>query len=56
MVVRMPDRKSGGRDCTRLSAIDDDTCKVLAAVFREQEDRIGYFQLVEPLIRRYGRP
>ena len=39
-----------------LAAIDDATGKVLAAVFREQEDRVGYFQLVEQLVRRYGRP
>lgn len=39
-----------------LAAIDDATGKVLAAVFREQEDRIGYFQLVEQLVRRSGRP
>ena len=36
--------------------MDDATGKVVAAVFREQEDRIGYFQLVEQLVRRYGRP
>jgi transposase len=39
-----------------LAAIDDATSKVLAAVFREQEDRVGYFQLVEQLVARYGRP
>lgn len=39
-----------------LAAIDDATGKVLAAVFREQADRVGYFQLVEQLVRRYGRP
>jgi transposase len=39
-----------------LAAIDDATGKVLAAVFREQEDRVGYFQLVQQLITRYGRP
>src|ERR1700680_1025399 len=39
-----------------LAAIDDATGKVLAAVFREQEDRVGYFQLVEQLVTRYGRP
>lgn len=39
-----------------LAAIDDATGKVLAAVFREQEDRIGYFHLVEQLVRGYGRP
>lgn len=39
-----------------LAAIDDATGKVLAAVFREQEDRIGYFQLVEQILTGYGRP
>jgi transposase len=39
-----------------LAASDDATGKVLAAVFREQEDRVGYFQLVQQLIKRYGRP
>lgn len=39
-----------------LAAIDDATGKVLAAVFREQEDRVGYFQLVRQVLRRYGRP
>lgn len=39
-----------------LAAIDDATGKVLAALFREQEDRVGYFQLVEQLVTRYGRP
>jgi transposase len=38
-----------------LAAIDDATGKVLAGVFREQEDRVGYFQLVQQLITRYGR-
>jgi transposase len=38
-----------------LAAIDDATGKVLAAVFREQEDRIGYFQLVQQVLTRYGR-
>jgi hypothetical protein len=39
-----------------LAAIDDATGKLLAAVFREQEDRVGYFQLVEQLVTHYGRP
>jgi len=39
-----------------VAAIDDATGKVLAALFREQEDRVGYFQLVEQLVTRYGRP
>jgi len=38
-----------------LAAIDDATGKVLAGGFREQEDRVGYFQLVQQLITRYGR-
>jgi hypothetical protein len=39
-----------------LAAIDDATSKLLAAVFREQEDAVGYFQLVEQLAQCYGRP
>jgi transposase len=39
-----------------LAAIDDATGKVLGAVFREQEDRMGYFQLVQQVLKRYGRP
>src|SRR5436305_6629994 len=30
--------------------------KLLAAVFREQEDRVGYFQLTHQVLKRYGRP
>lgn len=39
-----------------LAAIDDATGKLLAAVFREQEDRVGYFQLTHQVLARYGRP
>ncbi len=39
-----------------LAAIDDATGKILAAVFREQEDRVGYFLLVQQLVARYGCP
>jgi transposase len=39
-----------------LAAIDDATGKMLAAVFREQEDRVGSFQLVQQLVEHYGRP
>jgi len=39
-----------------LAAIDDATGKRLSAVFRDQEDRIGYFQLTHQLLKRYGRP
>jgi transposase len=39
-----------------LAAIDDATGRVLAAVFRLQEDAHGYFLLLRQLIRRYGLP
>lgn len=39
-----------------LAAIDDATGKLLAAVFREQEDAHGYFLLVWQLVQRVGRP
>jgi transposase len=39
-----------------LAAIDDATGRVLAAVFRREEDAHGYFLLLRQLIRRYGLP
>jgi transposase len=39
-----------------LAAIDDATGTVVAAVFREQEDAHGYFQLIQDLITTQGRP
>ncbi len=39
-----------------LAAIDDATGKIVAAVFREQEDGQGYFLLVRQMIAQYGRP
>lgn len=39
-----------------LAAIDDATGRVLAAVFRLEEDAQGYFLLLRQLIRRYGLP
>src|SRR6516162_2759043 len=39
-----------------LAAIDDATGRVLAAVFRLEEDAHGYFLLLRQLIRRYGLP
>jgi transposase len=45
-----------GPRLTLLAAIDDATGKLLAAVFRAQEDAHGYFLLVEQLVRAYGRP
>ena len=45
-----------GPTLSLLGAIDDATGKLLAAVFREQEDTAGYFALIEQLVRAYGRP
>ncbi|MBF6592242.1 MAG: ISNCY family transposase [Ktedonobacterales bacterium] len=45
-----------GPRLTLLAAIDDATGKLLAAVFRAQEDAHGYFLLTEQLLRAYGRP
>ncbi len=39
-----------------LAAIDDATGKVVAAVFRQQEDAHGYFLLVQQLVTTLGRP
>ena len=39
-----------------LAAIDDATGKIVAAVFREQEDGQGYFLLVRQMLAQYGRP
>jgi transposase len=41
---------------TLIAAIDDATGKLLAGVFREQEDAHGYFLLVQQMLQRYGRP
>ncbi len=41
---------------TLVAAIDDATGKIVAAVFREQEDAQGYFLLVRQMVERYGRP
>lgn len=41
---------------TLLGGIDDATGKVPAAVFREAEDAQGYFQLLQEILRTYGRP
>lgn len=42
--------------CTLLAAIDDATGKVVAAVFREQEDAQGYFLLLQQVLRHHGIP
>ena len=41
---------------TLVGAIDDATGKVLYALFREQEDTEGYFELMEGLISAHGVP
>ncbi|GER89910.1 hypothetical protein KDW_40720 [Dictyobacter vulcani] len=39
-----------------VGGIDDATGKVVGAIFREQEDQQGYFQIIEQMVERYGRP
>ncbi len=39
-----------------IAAIDDATGKIVAAVFREQEDGQGYFLLVLQMVEQDGRP
>jgi transposase len=41
---------------TLIGAIDDATGTVLHALFREQEDTQGYFELMEEVVSRYGVP
>ncbi len=41
---------------TLLGAIDDATGKVLYALFREQEDATGYFQLLHKVVSQCGVP
>jgi len=41
---------------TLIGAIDDATGEVLYALFREQEDTEGYFQLMERIVSGYGVP
>jgi transposase len=42
--------------CSLLHATDDATGTVLGALFRPQEDAIGYLQLVDMVLRRHGIP
>jgi transposase len=42
--------------CTLLGAIDDATGKVVAAVFREQEDAHGYLLLLQQVLKSQGIP
>jgi transposase len=41
---------------TLIAAIDDATGKLIAGVFREQEDAHGYMLLVRQMLERHGRP
>jgi transposase len=41
---------------TLVGGIDDATGIVVAAVFREQEDGVGYLTIVRDMARRYGLP
>lgn len=41
---------------TLVGGIDDATGMVVGAVFREQEDGVGYLTLVRDMARRYGLP
>jgi transposase len=41
---------------TLIALIDDATGKVLGAVFREQEDGIGYLRVLEQIVRTHGIP
>ena len=39
-----------------VGGIDDATGKVVGAIFREQEDQQGYFEMIEQMVHRYGAP
>jgi len=41
---------------TLIGVIDDATSKVLHALFREQEDAVGYFQLMQRVVTDFGVP
>ena len=48
--------ESRGPQLTLLLAIDDATGAAPYALFREQEDTLGYFELLKVIINRYGIP
>lgn len=45
-----------GPEMSLVGAIDDATGKVSGALFREQEDSLGYFILMKNIVIRYGIP
>ncbi len=46
----------GKAACSLLHAVDDASNRVLGALFRPQEDAIGYLKLLDMVVRRYGVP
>ena len=42
--------------CSLLHAVDDATGTLLGALFRPQEDAVGYLQLLDMVVRRHGAP
>jgi transposase len=45
-----------GPELTLIAMIDDATSQVLGAVFREQEDGVGYLRVLEQIVRSHGIP
>jgi transposase len=45
-----------GHQMTLIGAIDDATGKILHALFRQQEDAVGYFQLLQGIVSGFGVP
>src|SRR5918996_3229371 len=45
-----------GPRLTLLAAIDDATSRVVAAIFREQEDAAGYLELLHQIVTGHGLP
>ena len=45
-----------GPELSLVGAIDDATGRVLHALFRREEDTIGYIMLLRRIVRRYGLP
>jgi len=45
-----------GPELTLIAFVDDATGKVLGALFREEEDTMGYMEVLHRVCRRYGLP
>lgn len=45
-----------GPEVTLIAFIDDATNKVLGALFRDEEDTMGYMEVLHQVCRRYGLP